>query len=218
MAKQTTSRNIEPDIINALKKQSEIVFISYSIIASTENSIKFALGKILEAFDKNELLTPIFSCIKELVSNATKANAKQILVKEGVIKETDGTVEVVNKIRTILNEEALFEYGIKCKESRLSTRTYLKVRNKNLIIEIINNLPLSGSDLARIQDRIEKSSKYDNIAEFYLENPDPAAEGMGLGLSMVVVLLKSININYKNFTVSTDGKEKTIARLIIPLV
>jgi hypothetical protein len=93
----------------------------------------------------------------------------------------------------------------------------MKLHNNSLIIEIINNLPLSKNDLARIQDRIEKSSKYDNIAEFYLENPDPAAEGMGLGLSMVVVLLKSININYKNFTISTDGKGKTVARMVIPM-
>ncbi len=85
------------------------------------------------------------------------------------------------------------------------------------MIEVINNLPLAKRDMARINERIEKSSKYDSIAEFYLENPDPAAEGMGLGLSMVVLLLKSINISYKSFSVTTDGRNKTRARITVPL-
>nr|MDA3810916.1 hypothetical protein [Spirochaetaceae bacterium] len=109
------------------------------------------------------------------------------------------------------------EYGIKAKKHRLSTRTYFKVQNKNLVIEIINNLPLPPRELKKITDKIEKASIYDNIAEFFMENPDPEAEGMGLGLSMVVVLLKNINISHKNFKVTTDGKKKTYARLIIPL-
>jgi len=40
---------------------------------------------------------------------------------------------------------------------------------------------------------------------------------MGLGLSMVVVLLRNINISHKNFVVTTDGKSKTYATLLIPL-
>ena len=62
--------------------------------------------------------------------------------------------------------------------------------------------------------RIKKSSKYDNIAAFFMENPDPEAEGMGLGLSMVVVLLKNINITHKNFAVTTNGIDKTYAKVL----
>ncbi len=210
-------RNINPEILSAAKKGSEIVFISYATLSSTEEKIKFALLKLLEQFGKEDWLTPVFSCIKELMANATKANAKQILVEEGVISDTDDVIDVVKKIRTILNEEALLEYGVKAKKARLTTRTYLKLHGDRLIVEVINNLPLQKKELMRIHDRIEKSSRYDSIAEFYLENPDPAAEGMGLGLSMVVVLLKSININYKNFSVVTE-RARTRARIVFPLV
>ncbi|TAL39774.1 MAG: hypothetical protein EPN93_00585 [Spirochaetes bacterium] len=209
-------RNINPELLTAAKKGSEIVFISYATLSSTEDKIKFALLKLLEQFGKEELLTPVFSCIKELIANATKANAKHILVNEGVISDTDDVIAVVQKIRTILNEEALLAYGIKAKESRLTTRTYLRLHGDRLVVEVVNNLPLQKRELFRIHDRIEKSSKYDSIAEFYLENPDPAAEGMGLGLSMVVVLLKSINVNYRNFSVVTE-RGKTFARIVFPL-
>jgi hypothetical protein len=164
-----------------------------------------------------DIFTPIHSCIKELIANATKAIAKRILIEEGVITNIDDARETVIKIKSILNKDALMEYGIKAKYRDLSTRLYLKVKNNNLIVEVINNTPVTNKEYQRMLAKIEAASKYDNIAEFYLENPDPEAEGMGLGLSMIVVLLKNINISYKNFILSSDKQTKTYTKLLIPL-
>ena len=217
MLNKDINRTYQTEILTALKNRSDLIFISYSGLEATEEKIKFALAKILERFRKEELFTPIVSCIKELIANATKANAKMILINEGKIKYSDDPAEVVKQIRSVLNEEALLEYGIKAKKNNLSTRTYLKLHGNNLIIEVINNVPLSEKEQKKISERIEVSSKYDNIAEFYMENPDPEAEGMGLGLSMVVILLKNINISHKNFIVTTDSVSKTYATILIPL-
>jgi hypothetical protein len=215
--KKDINRTYQTEIMTALKNRSDLVFISYSGLEDTEEKIKFALAKILERFKKEDLFTPIISCIKELIANATKANAKMILINEGKIKDTDDPADIVKQIRMILNEDALLEYGIKTKQNKLSTRTYLKLHGSNLIIEVINSVPLSEKEQKKISERIEVSSKYDNIAEFYMENPDPEAEGMGLGLSMVVILLKNINISHKNFIVTTDSASKTYATILIPL-
>lgn len=217
MLKHDIEKTYRTEIITAIKNRSDLVFITYSGLEDTEEKIKFALAKILERFRKEELFTPIISCIKELIANATKANAKMILIHEGKIKNMDNSIDVVKQIRLVLNEEALLEYGIKAKMNKLSTRTYLKVHGNNLMIEVINNVPLTEKEQKKISERIEVSSKYDNIAEFYMENPDPEAEGMGLGLSMVVILLKNINISHKNFVVTTDGKSKTYATILVPL-
>jgi len=216
---QTVSlnQNFQRSVITAIKNSDDLVFITYSALEDTEEKIKFSLMKILERFHRQEIFTPILSCIKELMANATKANAKKILIDEGKITNPDDPVQVVKQIRSILNEDALLEYGIKAKSKHLSTRIYLKVQNKNLIVEVINNLPLSDKELKKITRKIEQSSKYDNIAEFYMENPDPEAEGMGLGISMVVVLLKNIDIPHNNFVITTDGREKTYAKILIPL-
>ena len=218
MLKPDIEKTYRTEIITAIKNRSDLVFITYSGLEDTEEKIKFALAKILERFRKEELFTPIISCIKELIANATKANAKMILINEGKIKNLDNPIDVVKQIRMVLNEEALLEYGIKAKMHKLSTRTYLKVHGNNLMIEVINNVPLNEKEQRKISERIEVSSKYDNIAEFYMENPDPEAEGMGLGLSMVVILLKNINISHKNFIVTTDGTSKTYASILVPLV
>jgi hypothetical protein len=218
MAEIKTDESWQTDIITAVLNESDIVFVTYSALERTEERIKFAIAKILEKHDRVDLFTPVYSCIKELISNATKATAKKILIDDGIIQNPDDPVEVVKKVRSILNERSLLEYGLKAKKYHLSTRVYLKVYKRHLFIEVINNMPLTKKEMDRINERIKKSSKYDNIAEFFMENPDPEAEGMGLGLSMIVVLLKNINITSKNFVVSTDGTTKTYAKILIPML
>ncbi|HPB83706.1 MAG TPA: hypothetical protein PK200_16820 [Spirochaetota bacterium] len=209
---------LEERFLMAINREEEIIFISYSLLDDTEEKIKFVLAKILEKHQKEELFTPLYSCIKELIANANKANAKQILTDEGTIEDPENIIEVIEKVRTILNEKSQLEYGLKAKQKMLSTRTYLRDHNGVLTIRIINNLALPEKELKRISERIEKSSHYDSIAEIYIEDPDPYAEGMGLGLSMVVVLLKSVGVDHENFTVSTDSTGKTYAEMNIPLV
>lgn len=210
------NRDIYTEIDSAIDKKSDIVFISYSMLDDTDEKIRYTLQTILKRNNKEEWFTPIFSAIKELTANALKANAKRILIEEGVIKDTDPVLEVVRKLRTILNERAVLEYGIKKKRKSLSTRVFFKLMADGIIIKVINNLPLNSTDLKKINERINISSKYDSIAEFFMDYPDPAAEGMGLGLCMVVTLLKSINIDFKNFSITTDGVEKTYAEMNIP--
>lgn len=216
MTVDTLNPDVKYQIDKAIDRQDDIVFVCYSLMDNAEGNARYTLSRILEKYNKDDWFTPIFSCLKELTTNAIKANAKKILVDEGVIKKDDDVVEVIRKIRTILNEKASLEYGIKIKQRRLSTRIYFQFQPGVLILQVINNLPLSGKELKRLNDRIVQSSKYDNLAEIYLDCPDPEAEGMGLGISMVVTLLKSIEIDYNNFAIKTDGI-KTYAQIEVPL-
>jgi len=213
----TSREDIKLQIDNAVECCDDIVFVCYSLIDNAEENARYTLSRILEKYNKDYWFIPIFSSIKELTTNAIKANAKKILSDEGIIKKDDDVVEVIRKIRSILNERASLEYGLKIKKKKLSTRIYFQFRQGMLIIQVINNLPLSHKELKRLNDRIEQSSKYDNLADIYLDCPDPEAEGMGLGLSMVVILLKSINISHRNFIITTDRVGKTYAQMEIPL-
>ncbi len=209
--------DFQRNVITAINNEEDIAFIIYAGIDDTDEKVIFTLAKILEKHKMVDIFTPVHSCIKELVANATKAIAKRILMEEGVITDRDNAQETVMKVKSILKKEVLMEYGIKAKYRDLSTRLYLKVKNNNLIIEVINNTPVTSKEYQRMLEKIESASRYDNIAEFYLENPDPEAEGMGLGISMIVVLLKNINISHKNFILSSDKQTKTYTKILIPL-
>lgn len=198
------------------QKDGEVVFISYAMLPKTESTICYLLNKVFPQ-NQNDYATPIFSCIKELATNSTKANIKNILLKEKNIANPFDKNEVLTKLKSILKDDILLEYGLKSKQYGLSTRIYMRKEENTLIIRIINPLPLSYEQMERISRKISVSKKYDCLANFYIENPDPEAEGMGLGLPMVVLLLKGLNINPDVFRIYSDMKKKTIAELAIPI-
>ncbi|MFW5807773.1 MAG: hypothetical protein ACOC2H_06025 [Spirochaetota bacterium] len=198
------------------EKKGEVVFIAYAMIDKTEQSIKYILNKALK--DRNrEYVVPLYSCIKELTTNSIKANIKQVLMMESEKDKPLTKEELLKRLKSILREDILLEYGIKTKEYGLSTRIYMREETDELIIRVINPVPLNYEQLERISKKMNASRRYDNLAHFYLENPDPEAEGMGLGLSMVTVLLKGSGIDPDVFKVYSDMRKKTIAELSIPL-
>ncbi len=212
--------NISPKvkalIDSTWEKNGEVVFVAYAMIDKTEKSIQYILDKALTG-EKNEYAVPLYSCIKELTTNSIKANIKQVIIHEDGKDKELSKEEVLSKLKTILREDILLEYGIKTKEYGLSTRIYIRQESDTLIIRVINPVPLNYEQLERISKKMNASRKYDNLAHFYLENPDPEAEGMGLGLSMVTVLLKGSGIDPEVFKLYSDMREKTIAELKIPL-
>ena len=59
METHNTDQVFQREISTAIKNKSDIVFITYSGIEDTENKIKFALAKILENFQKEDIFTPV---------------------------------------------------------------------------------------------------------------------------------------------------------------
>ncbi|MDA3899541.1 MAG: hypothetical protein PF637_03365 [Spirochaetes bacterium] len=210
------SERVKTLIDSTWEKNGEIVFVAYAMIEKTENSIKYLLNKTFAGCEP-DYAVPVFSCIKELTTNSIKANIKKVLIDEKIIVNPDNKEETLLKLKSILKEDILLEYSIKTKEYGLSTRVYIRKDDRQLVVRVINPVPLTYSQLERISRKMNASRNYDCLAQFYLENPDPEAEGMGLGLSMVTVLLKGSGIDPDSFRVYSDMKKKTVAELNIPL-
>lgn len=209
--------NIKQKIDKVLSKNGEIVLLAYALVEKTESEIEYITSKALNLHNQGHLFTPVFSCIKELTTNAIKANIKKVLIEEGAVTDPSDPISIIEAIKKVLNEKAMLEYGLKCKKHQLDSRIYMKITENEFIIRVINPIPLNDKELERIQDKINTAFSYDSLAEIYMENPDPLAEGMGLGLSMVVVLLKGIEVDPHNFSITTDKKTKTTASIVIPL-
>ena len=212
----TINPKLKDRIDKTISSGNEVVFVAYSILEKFEEGLKYVVSKALKNNEHDDIFPPIFTCIKELTTNAIKANIKKILIDEGTIADPNNASDTVAKIKSVLNEKSMLEYAIKCRQNKLSVRVYVKIVNKQLHIRVINPVPLNESQNKRIQEKIITAKRYGSLAEFYLENPDPMAEGMGLGLSLIVVILKGANIENSTFTVESDKKTSTCATLIIP--
>ena len=62
-----------------LARNGEIVVTAYSVLERTEEIARYILMKSFEKHDKMDLLDPVFSSLKELTTNAIKANIKSLL-------------------------------------------------------------------------------------------------------------------------------------------
>jgi hypothetical protein len=212
-------QKLDPQTLTAidqiLARNGEVVITAYSLLERTEEVIRYILLKSFEKHGKTDLLDPVFSSLKELTTNAIKANIKSLLYDEGKITDISDPLAVVQAIKSVLTETSLLEYGLKCWNGKLSIRVHFALQTDKLIIRVIDPHPLAPDVNQRILSKIERAKSYENLATCYLENPDPLAEGMGLGLSMVVVLLKGSEIDPNDFTVTSDNARGTTTAQII---
>ena len=63
-----------------LARKGEIVIVAYSLLEKTENIVKYVLYTTFQRHQKEDLLDPVFSSLKQLTTNAIKANIKKILI------------------------------------------------------------------------------------------------------------------------------------------
>ena len=62
----------------AIEKNKKIKIIAYSVSESVEHRVKDVLQLIFNKYKKTDLIPAVYTCIKELLINAVKANFKNI--------------------------------------------------------------------------------------------------------------------------------------------
>lgn len=210
--------NRREKIEKAIEAEQPIKFRLYALLQDTEDDVNFIATEILNRYKKPELLSPVYTAIKELALNGAKANIKRVLFKELEIDENnpDSYEEGMRTFKEKLAESFVKEYAIKAKEMGLFVDVKFDYNRHRLIIEVENNSFLSEKEDKRIRGKFAKGSTYDNIAEFYMDTMDNA-EGAGLGITLILMLIKAEGIDPHVFTIKSDFKTKTVAKLEFPL-
>jgi putative nucleotidyltransferase with HDIG domain len=174
--------------------------------------INSLIAKILARQDRVYLLDSIITIIRELTVNAIKANVKRIYFKkqnldihnpEDYTEGMDSFMEMVMKNLRDFKDDLV--------ESEFFINFYLYRQDDGTYIRVINNCSILPVELERINKRKEKASEYDNFSDAYASFYDPA-EGAGLGLILVVFLLRNAGIDPGMFRIV--NKEKLVSTSI----
>lgn len=209
---------IKKNLEQAIKRDQPIRFRAYAILSSTEDALNFAIENILLKYGREDLLAPAYTVIKELAVNGVKANIKRVLFTENNINignddEYDRGMEI---FRRNMGENFMQRYALKSQERRLYVDIVLNYTPHRLVVEVINNAPLSLREHDRIRHKFENSLGYDDIAHYYLEGGDHE-EGAGMGIVLVTMLLKAQDIDPRLFSIRSDYSSKTTAKVEFPL-
>jgi hypothetical protein len=199
----------------------DLVYLFQNFYDNLEREVNLAIGEILKRYDRGDLHEMVYSSVKELAINGVKANIKNFLFKEHNIDriDKDSLAQGIKKLHEILSDaEKMCEYDEKVRDLGYKVTLRIKHSAHRVIIMVSNTIAISPEEETRVREKFAEALKYDSIAEYYMNNLDDAeAEGAGLGITMIVLLLKSCGIDPHSFTVYRNKDKETVAKIEIPL-
>jgi putative nucleotidyltransferase with HDIG domain len=100
-------------------------------------------------------------------------------------------------------------------EEKLYIKLTLQIKKNIIIIEVRNNVTATGTEMGRINDRLVRSRQFKNMEDAFAHVLDDS-EGAGLGLVILVLMLRKMGLDDECFYIKSNEKE-TVARISIPL-
>ncbi|MCQ2242257.1 HDOD domain-containing protein [Treponema sp.] len=200
----------------AIQTGIPLTVTTYTLPIEMEGYITDILSVFLKLLNMDSYYEGLAYCVKELVNNAKKANTKRIyFAGKGLnINNIDDydrgmqnfKMDTITNINYYLEEQRKQGYFIK---------TIFQMRNNKIKVEIRNRAALTVFEYKRIHDKITRAHQYTSIEEGISQLLDES-EGAGLGLVIMILILRKFGLTEDNYQVLSE-KNETINRIIIPL-
>ena len=206
----------ESKIKKVIQSEIPLIITTFTLPHETEVQIEQILTEFLRQIDQERLLNYIIYCVRELMTNSKKANTKRVYFMErglDIINPDDYKKGMVSFKDDTLNNIA--HYLELQENQKLYIKFILQMKNNTIYIEVRNNVELTNTEFLRIQDKFARSRQYTDLQEALSLVLDDS-EGAGLGLVILILMLKKIGIN-ENCLDIVKAKGETISRLTIPL-
>jgi len=206
----------EAKVKKAVQSGIPLTITTFTLPREIEIYIEQIISSFLKHIGHEKLRDYIVYCVQELTVNAKKANTKRVYFMErGLdLANTDDYKEGMLGFReNTLNNIA--HYLQLQKDKGLYIKLILQIKNNIIFIEVRNNVSVTKTELIRIHDKLARSRKYVSLEEAMTHVLDDS-EGAGLGLVILVLMLKKMGLDEDCFDILGTDKE-TIARLVIPL-
>lgn len=192
----------------------EITF--YENDSEINSFIREAIKRVCEKYNKNDYADVLYGCVKELVINATKANLKRIFfqLNNWDINNMGDYVTGLVKFKKILENNEYKKYKEYLIKQNLWVKFILKHSEDGLVIEVVNNSAICHVEEGRIRMKLNRAMRLNDLVEMYHEDIE-SSEGSGLGMALIVILMKSIKLDASLFRIGSKG-DITTARIECP--
>ena len=178
------------------------------------------MGDVLCAFlnelGLSEIKEFLSYCLNELITNAKKANTKRVYFIEKGLNITEQEDYFLGmktfKDDTLSNINHYLELQ---KNKGLYVKLILQAKHNKVKIEVKNNSELTPFEYKRMHDKITKAHQYSSIEDAFAQILD-SSEGAGLGLIIMILMLRKIGLTEDNYQILCENGE-TINRIILPV-
>ena len=200
----------------AVQLHTPLEIMSYTLPREKERYIQEILMYFLLQCHQEHMTDNLVFCLSELLTNAKKANTKRVYFKEknlDINNEMDYHQGMVTcKEETLSNIE---HYLTLQKEAGLYIKLILQLNDDGITIEIRNNAVITKFEKKRILEKLRVAEKYEEPHQVVSLMVDQT-EGAGLGIIIIVLMLRKIGLSRDNYKVFTNDTE-TVTQMILPL-
>jgi putative nucleotidyltransferase with HDIG domain len=203
------------EIQEKIRAKEAVTIRTYHMDDAVVDYIVSVLEQFLSAIHKENILDEIAYCLRELLDNAQKANIKRaFFLNEGLrIEDADDYTRGMQTFSDRAFSTGPYLETLKAHEWYIEAR--FSIHDNRFKIDIINHTALLPQERSRILRKLSKAKVYNSLDQVF-EDISDETESAGLGLVMLIIMLRKLGMPDRNFNVSgTD--HCTCAALSIPL-
>ena len=192
-----------------------LTFKTYTLPHETEIYLDRVLESFLAELGQEKLKEPLSYCLRELAVNAKKANTKRVyFMEKGLDLNNDKDYEFGMKTFKQETFDNIQYYLQKQKELGMFIKVIFQTRGPSLNIMVRNNVEISRKEQMRVFDRLARSRAFSSLEEAFATVLD-SSEGAGLGIVILVLMMKKIGLSEDCFSIDSEDGE-TVASLTVP--
>jgi putative nucleotidyltransferase with HDIG domain len=202
-------------IKKAITSSAPLTFTTRAVTQDTLSKLEKVLETFLHELGQENIKDQLSYCMRELAENAKKANIKRIFFKEKNLSLTNpddyetGMSSFKEEVSTNIDS-----YLKKLDEVGLYTKVIYQASSAFVTIVVRNNVLLTDKEMERITLRLEKARSFKSMEDAFMTVID-STEGAGLGIVILILMLKKIGLTDKSFSISTEDQD-TVAKITIP--
>jgi putative nucleotidyltransferase with HDIG domain len=192
-----------------------LTFKTYTLPHETEIYLDKVLESFLGELGQEKLKEPLSYCLRELAVNAKKANTKRAyFLEKGLDLTNEKDYESGMKNFKQDTFDNIQYYLQKQKELGLYIKVVFQTKGASLSIMVRNNVEITRKEQIRVFDRLARSRAFTSLEEAFSTVLD-STEGAGLGIVILVLMMKKIGLTEDCFGIDSEDGE-TVATLTIP--
>ena len=206
----------EDKIKKAIISGLPLTVTTYTLPREIEIYIEQILTAFLKQMAQESLKDYIVYIVQELTGNAKKANTKRVFFTErglDLANPEDYKVGMATFKQATLDNIA--HYLQVQKEKGLYIKLIIQIKNNIINIEVRNNVAVTKTELIRIHDKLARTRQFSSLEDAMSQVLDES-EGAGLGLVIMILMLKKMGLDEDCFDIARTEKE-TVAKIMIPL-
>lgn len=168
-------------------------------------------------FDREGMGDTIYNVVQELINNAVKANLKRSFFKKHgySFENKQSYSEGLKAFKISLGSISEIEWKRAVRDLGLRVTVEVDADEERVLIYVENNAIMIPEEEGRLRNHLARAMEVRNLVQFSQTYGDDS-EGAGLGMALIIMLIKDMGFDPDYFRVFTEGKN-TVARLEFPL-